>query len=322
MKKVAILAYDGCWAMNLFAVTDFFRVVALLEQHLGLAPGYAVEVLSGDGAEVRAASGHRVQADGAIDAAQCYKLVVIPAIEGVRLGAGFSPDARLVAWLAAQHRAGARVLALTTGVCFVAAAGLAEGLLMATHWAYVRQLKKRYPGGQFVAHQSCLQASAIWSTGSLNGAYDALLEMLAQDRSDQFSQLCATHLLVAAPERLNPILPGYRNHCDAAILKVQDWIESHYAEAITIERMGREAGLAERTLKRRFQQATRLSPNLYVQKVRIDKAKKLLLASGLSVKAIAYEVGYENVSFFVRLFRTQVGQTPAQWRKCEDVIAS
>ncbi|EQL43505.1 hypothetical protein M770_31975 (plasmid) [Pseudomonas aeruginosa VRFPA03] len=110
MKKVAILAYDGCWAMNLFAVTDFFRVVALLEQHLGLAPGYAVEVLSGDGAEVRAASGHRVQADGAIDAAQCYELVVIPAIEGVRLGAGFSPDARLVAWLAAQHRAGAAVL--------------------------------------------------------------------------------------------------------------------------------------------------------------------------------------------------------------------
>ncbi|MGY0523040.1 helix-turn-helix domain-containing protein, partial [Pseudomonas aeruginosa] len=87
-------------------------------------------------------------------------------------------------------------------------------------------------------------------------------------------------------------------------LKVQDWMETHYAEAITIERMGREAGLAERTLKRRFQQATRLSPNLYVQKVRIDKAKKLLLASGLSVKAIAYEVGYENVSFFVRLFRT------------------
>ncbi|MGA4815835.1 helix-turn-helix domain-containing protein [Pseudomonas aeruginosa] len=66
---------------------------------------------------------------------------------------------------------------------------------------------------------------------------------------------------------------------------------------------GTKWGLAERTLKRRFQQATRLSPNLYVQKVRVDKAKKLLLASSLPVKAIAYEVGYENVSFFVRLFK-------------------
>ena len=104
------------------------------------------------------------------------------------------------------------------------------------------------------------------------------------------------------------------------ILRLQDWIESHHAEAITIERMGHEVGLAERTLKRRFQQATRLSPNLYVQKVRIDKAKKLLLASSLSVKAIAYEVGYENVSFFVRLFKTHVGQTPAEWRKCESIV--
>lgn len=322
MKKVAILAYDGCWAMSVFSVTDFFRVVALLEQHLGLAQSYAVEVLSTDGAEVCAASGHVIQPDGAITDADDYDLVVIPAIEGVRLAAGFTPDAELLAWLKARRQQSARLLALTTGVCFMAAAGLAEHLLMATHWAYVRQLKKRYPGCQFVAHQSFLQAANIWSTGSLNGGFDALLEILAQDRGDQFTQLCATHLLVSAPERLNPILPGHRNHCDESILKVQDWIESHYAEVITIKRMSHEAGLTERTLKRRFLQATRISPILYVQKVRIDKAKKLLLATGLSVKAIAYEVGYENVSFFVRLFRAQVGQTPAQWRKCEEVVAS
>ena len=303
-------------------MTDFFRVVALLEQHLGLAQSYAVEVLSTDGSEVRAASGHVIQPDGAITDAGDYDLVVIAAIEGVRFAAGFSPDTDLLAWLAARRQETTRLLALTTGVCFVAAAGLAEHVLMATHWAYVRQLKKRYPGCQFVAHQSFLQAANIWSTGSLNGGFDALLEMLAQDRGDQFSQLCATHLLVSAPERLNPILPGHRNHCDESILKVQDWIESHYAEVITINRMSHEAGLAERTLKRRFLQATRIPPNLYVQKVRIDKAKKLLLATSLSVKAIAYEVGYENVSFFVRLFREQVGQTPAQWRKCEEVVAS
>ncbi|HBN9861354.1 TPA: GlxA family transcriptional regulator [Pseudomonas aeruginosa] len=320
MKKVVILAYDGCWAMGVFSVTDFFRIVTLLEQHLGLAQSYAVEVLSADGTAVCAASGHLIQPDGAITDAGGYDLLVIPPIEGARLAAGFTPDARLLAWLSARKQEGARVLAMTTGVCFVAAAGLAAHQLLATHWAFMRQLKKHYPACQFVAHHSFLQTDSIWSTGSLNGGFDALLEMLALDRGDQFSQLCATHLLVSAPERLNPILPGHRNHCDEAILRLQDWIESHYAEAITIKRMGREVGLAERTLKRRFQQATQLSPNRYVQKVRIDKAKKLLLATGLSVKAIAYEVGYENVSFFVRLFSTHAGQTPAHWRKCGVVI--
>lgn len=77
-------------------------------------------------------------------------------------------------------------------------------------------------------------------------------------------------------------------------------------------------GLSERTLKRRFLNATQLSPNVYLQKVRIDKAKKLLIATTLSVKEVAYEVGYENVSFFVRLFKSEVGHTPARWRTFED----
>lgn len=320
MKKVAILSYDGCWGMGVFAATDFFRIVALLEQHLGLAQTYSVEVLSSDGAEVRAASSHLIRPDAAITDAGGHDLLVIPPVEGTRIAAGFTPEPDMLAWLIARQRGGTRLLAMTTGVCFIAAAGLADHQLLATHWAYVRHLKRRYPACQFVPQQSFLQAGSIWSTGTLNGGFDALLEILAQDRGDQFAQLCATHLLVSEPDQLNPILPGHRNHCDEVILRLQNWIESHHAEVITIERMGREVGLAERTLKRRFQQATRLSPNLYVQKVRIDKAKKLLLASSLSVKAIAYEVGYENVSFFVRLFKTHVGQTPAEWRKCETLL--
>ncbi|MBV4458539.1 helix-turn-helix domain-containing protein [Pseudomonas sp. COR58] len=322
MKRVAILSYDGCWAMGVFSVTDFFRIVALLEQHLGLTQRYAVDVLSADGAAVYAASGHKIQPDAAITDTGHYDLLVIPPIEGVRLAAGFTPEPHVLTWLAARREAGTHLLAMTTGVCFLAAAGFAQHQLLATHWAYARQLKKCYPASQFVTQQPFLQSGGIWSTGTLNGSFDALLEILAQERGDQFSQLCATHLLVSGPERLNPILPGHRNHCDELMLRLQGWIELHHAKTLTIERMAREVGLAERTLKRRFQQATQLSPNLYTQKVRIDKAKKLLLATDLSVKAIAYEVGYENVSFFVRLFKTHTEQTPAQWRTCKVAITS
>lgn len=314
MNEVAILAYDGCWGMGLFSATDFFRIVALLERHTGLAQGYRVRVLSADGARIALASGHVIQPDAALEELGAGDLIVIPPIEGPRLAAGFNPDPRALEWLARNREQGARILAMTTGVCYLAAAGLGQGLL-ATHWAFVRPLKLRYPAWDFSAHPSFLQAQGIWSSGSLGGGFDALLEILAQDRGDRFAQLCATHLLVAAPERLSPILPGHRNHRDPAIFKVQDWIESHHSQAVSIADMAHEAGLSERTLKRRFQLATRLPPNLYLQRVRVDKAKKLLLASDMSVKAIAYEVGYENVSYFVRLFKTQVGQTPAQWRQ-------
>ncbi len=313
MKKVAILVYEGCWALGVFSVADFFRVVALLERRLGLAQSHEVELLSLDGAEVRAAGGHLLRPDGAVGGAE-HALLVIPGIEGVRLGESFAPPEALIAWLRGSHQAGARLLALTTGSAWLAAAGLAADQPLATHWAYARQLGRRYPDCRFVTQPALVRAGALWTTATLNASFDALLEMLAEVRGDAFAQLCATHLLVSDPHHLAPILPGRRHHADAAILQAQDWIEAHHAEHLSLARIAVEAALSERTLKRRFQQATGLSPIVYLQQVRIDRAKRLLLATALPVKAIAYEVGYENLSFFVRLFRKETGQTPGAWR--------
>ncbi|MFU4576880.1 GlxA family transcriptional regulator [Pseudomonas aeruginosa] len=312
MKEVAVLAYDGCWGMGVFAVADFFRIVSLLEAHIGLEPSFRVRILA-SAREVTVASGHSLRADAILEIDADCDLLVIPAIEGARL-AGFVPDAASLAWIAQRIDAGARVLALTTGAAWLAASRRADGLLLASHWAYVRQLARRYPQCRFIGQRSYLQADGLYTTGSLGGCFDALLEIIARERGDRFSQLCATHLLVADAQRLSPILPGRRNHCDESILALQDWIEANHAEPLGLERMAAQAGLALRTLKRRFGAATGLSPIRYLQQVRVDRAKKLLLATPLSIREIAYEVGYENVSFFVRLFRKEAGDTPSHWR--------
>ncbi|HFH3236160.1 TPA: GlxA family transcriptional regulator [Pseudomonas aeruginosa] len=312
MKEVAVLAYDGCWGMGVFAVADFFRIVSLLEAHIGLEPSFRVRILA-SAREVTVASGHSLRADAILEIDADCDLLVIPAIEGARL-AGFVPDAASLAWIAQRIDAGARVLALTTGAAWLAASRRADGLLLASHWAYVRQLARRYPQCRFIGQRSYLQADGLYTTGSLGGGFDALLEIIARERGDRFSQLCATHLLVADAQRLSPILPGRRNHRDESILALQDWIEANHAEPLGLERMAAQAGLALRTLKRRFGAATGLSPIRYLQQVRVDRAKKLLLATPLSIREIAYEVGYENVSFFVRLFRKEAGDTPSHWR--------
>ncbi|HBO5289996.1 TPA: helix-turn-helix domain-containing protein [Pseudomonas aeruginosa] len=298
--------------MGVFAVADFFRIVSLLEAHIGLEPSFRVRILA-SAREVTVASGHSLRADAILEIDADCDLLVIPAIEGARL-AGFVPDAASLAWIAQRIDAGARVLALTTGAAWLAASRRADGLLLASHWAYVRQLARRYPQCRFIGQRSYLQADGLYTTGSLGGCFDALLEIIARERGDRFSQLCATHLLVADAQRLSPILPGRRNHCDESILALQDWIEANHAEPLGLERMAAQAGLALRTLKRRFGAATGLSPIRYLQQVRVDRAKKLLLATPLSIREIAYEVGYENVSFFVRLFRKEAGDTPSHWR--------
>ncbi|WP_256414500.1 helix-turn-helix domain-containing protein [Acinetobacter sp. 5862] len=79
--------------------------------------------------------------------------------------------------------------------------------------------------------------------------------------------------------------------------------------------LAQQFNFSERNLKRRFQLATQISPNQYLQQVRVDKAKKLLLTTDMKIQQIAYEVGYENVSFFIRIFKKVTACTPTQWVK-------
>lgn len=312
--NVAIVAYEGCWAMGVFSATDFFRIVSLLETHLNLKTSFAVDIVSVDGAEVLSASGHAIKPDTGISQLTDYDLIIIPATEGPRVIEPQAPDPRLVDWLSAHLRRKSLVLAFTTGAGLLAATGLVDEVLMATHWAFIGPLKKRYPACNFVSHKSFLQSNGIYTTGSLNGGFDALLGIIAQSHGDSFSQLCATHLLVSDPRNLNPILPGYRNHIDEVILRVQDCLEAHYTEAVTIQNLAAGSGLSERSLARRFRNATGITPVEYLQQVRIDKAKKLLISTSMAVNSVAYEVGYENVGYFIRLFKGATGKTPAKWR--------
>ena len=102
---------------------------------------------------------------------------------------------------------------------------------------------------------------------------------------------------------------------DAAIAHCQTWIAQHYAEPAPVAAMVRLSGMPERSFKRRFQQATGMSPLEYVHTLRLEEAKQMLETGDAPVEAIANEVGYEDAAFFSRLFRRQVALTPAQYRR-------
>ena len=102
---------------------------------------------------------------------------------------------------------------------------------------------------------------------------------------------------------------------DAVIARCQTWIAEHYPEPNPVRSMVRLSGLAERTFKRRFQQATGMPPLEYVHALRLEEAKQMLESGDLPIEAIANEVGYEDAGYFSRLFRRKVNLTPAQYRK-------
>ena len=108
---------------------------------------------------------------------------------------------------------------------------------------------------------------------------------------------------VAAPPR------GLRD------LQCQDWLADHYALPDILAALVERSGLSEKSFTRRFKAATGHAPLDYVQRLRVEEAKELLETTALQVEAIGRAVGYEDTSFFRRLFKRQTGTTPARYRQ-------
>jgi transcriptional regulator GlxA family with amidase domain len=108
---------------------------------------------------------------------------------------------------------------------------------------------------------------------------------------------------------------GKRDHGDGDILSAQQWLDTHFAVACPVEELIRQSRLAERTFKRRFTSATGLTPIAYVQRLRIEDAKRRLERTDSSIDEISWQVGYEDSAFFRRLFKRTTGLAPGAYRK-------
>ena len=104
-------------------------------------------------------------------------------------------------------------------------------------------------------------------------------------------------------------------HKDDRISEIQEWLDAHYADKVLVEELASQFGMSKRTLIRRFNSALSMSPNAYIQTVRIEAARKLLEETERTVDVVMNEVGYEDGSSFRRLFRSKTGLTPTEYRR-------
>ncbi len=108
---------------------------------------------------------------------------------------------------------------------------------------------------------------------------------------------------------------GQKFHKDPKIMAVQQWLENNYARNFLMEEVAMKFGMSLRNLSRRFKLATGESIMTYLHRYRIEIAKELLKISGYTIQEIAYQVGYEDISFFYRLFKKHTYMTPKAYRK-------
>lgn len=226
-----------------------------------------------------------------------------------------------IAWLKHCYAAGSTLATACSGAMLLAAGGLLDGHEATTHWAYCDVLRKHYPAVTVHAQRALVvsgEGQRLIMAGGGTSWLDLALYLIARHAGIEAAMQTARINLIdwhSTGQQPFARLARTRQVDDAVIARCQSWIAEHYEEPAPVAAMVRLSGLAERSFKRRFQQATGMSPLEYVHTLRLEEAKQMLEATQQPVESIANQVGYEDAGFFNRLFKRQVNLTPAQYRK-------
>jgi len=254
----------------------------------------------------------------ALDAAD---IVIVPSIllppEGWQKGR--HPE--LVEWLSTMHRRGALLCSACSGIFLLAETGVFDGMDATVHFGYARAFADTFP--QVPIHPERVlvisgKREELISSGAAMTWHDLVLYLIGRHAGATAAQAVARlFALQWHQDGLAPymVFQGRNDHGDSAIQTAQDWLAKHFSVANPLEEMIRRTGLTERTFKRRFTEATGLSPIAYVQRLRIEDAKRRLERTEASVDEISWKVGYEEPAFFRRLFKRVTGLAPGAYRR-------
>ena len=228
---------------------------------------------------------------------------------------------RLVEWLRRMHDRGAVLCSACSGVFLLAETGLFDGKDVTVHFGYATAFASSYPAIPIHPDRVLVisgRREELVSSGASTTWHDLVLYLIARNVGATAAQeLARMFALQWHQDGLTPyiIFEGRNDHCDGDIQSAQQWVSTHFSVANPVEGMIKRSRLAERTFKRRFAAATGLTPIAYVQRLRIEDAKRRLERTDASVEEIGWRVGYEDAAFFRRLFKRRTGLAPGAYRK-------
>jgi transcriptional regulator GlxA family with amidase domain len=232
---------------------------------------------------------------------------------------GRYPD--LMEWIRRRYRKGAALYSACSGALMLAETGLLDGREATSHWGYEDLFRKCYPKVRFDPSPNLAfgePRGRIVTAGGATSWHDLALHIIARYVSPgEALRIAKVYLLKWHGEGQLPYAALVRRnpHADSAVRKCEEWLATNFRYPAAVAQAVAVAGLAERTLKRRFKSATGSTLIDYVQNLRIEHAKRLLEQQGSAVDEISAASGYEDASFFRRIFRRRTGLSPSEYRR-------
>lgn len=312
--EISLVLYPGAQLAAVYGLTDLF----------GVADRFAAKRYSQDKASLRVSHWREEEAgkqpvrvfDTEPGAEGTPAVLILPP----SLGQPPMPEiARPFAdWLRDHHRAGATLGSVCAGAFLLGETGLLVGRTVTTHWAYAEPFRMRFPEARLDIDRLVIDDGDIITAGGVMAWTDLGLKLVDRFLGPTIMIETARLLLVDPPgreQRYYSVFTPRLMHGDAAVLKVQHWLQATSARDTALATLAAQAGLEERTFLRRFRKATGMTATDYCQRIRVAKACEILQFNTLPVERVAWEVGYGDPGAFRKVFIRIVGLTPAEYRR-------
>lgn len=311
--SIAIVVLEGTLALDLAVAVQAFgpRPTAFLAIRDELDSPYDVYVCADEGTELRTI-GMGVRDVEPWDRLADADTIIVPGLDEPERR---RPSAAHAAIAAAADR-GARLVGLCAGVFVLGHAGVLVGRRVTTHWALADRFREVFPEVHLLDDELFLDDGNILSSGGMLAAADLCLHVLRTDHGPRYANDVA-RLLVSPPYRIGT-QSQYRTAGPAeptgSLGPLMTWIEDHLHESLTLRALARQADTSVRTLSRRFESETGMSALRWVGERRIERARRLLEDTDLSVTDIAFATGFGSLSTFRRQFAIATSTTPRDYR--------
>ena len=308
-RTVLFVLFDGVLSLD---VSGPLEVFAGAETY---RPGtYRLRTASLDGGPVRTSGGLTLVPDQALGDGLDAHTLVVPGGQGTR-----DPEPALVDWLRAHARSAERLVSVCTGSLLLAGAGLLDGRRATTHWAYCDKLARDHPAVAVEPDPIYVRDGQVSTSAGVTSGIDLALALVEEDLGRDIALAIARHLVVFLRRPGNQAQFSAQLAAQTArrepLREVQRWITEHPEADLAVETLAARASLSPRHFARAFQHETGTTPGRYVDRVRLEHARRLLEDTTDGIEEISRAGGYGTPEAMRRAFVRTLGVSPAEYRR-------